>query len=87
MEVIVEELKRGHFPNVLSKTKAFREKHETNGKSIDDLILYGDLAFMCDYKLARRIMSDAVKQIENVKAYDQQKAAHAYLVLGEAEGN
>ncbi|WP_226037461.1 tetratricopeptide repeat protein [Aquibacillus saliphilus] len=123
LEVIVEEFKRGHFPNVLSKTKVFRAKHETNKnllrilslldatchsqigegkraadiimnmyqdsheKSVDDLILYGNLAFMCDYKLARRIMSVAVKQLENEDALDQMKAARAYLVLGEAEEN
>ncbi|RKQ37971.1 tetratricopeptide repeat protein [Oceanobacillus halophilus] len=54
-------------------------------KPVDDLIIYADLAFMCDYKLARKIMSDAVKQIENEEALDKAKAAHAYLVLGEAE--
>lgn len=123
LEGIVEEFKRGHFTNVLSKTKLFREKHEISKnlektlslleatchsqigeaklaaniivnmyensceKSIDDLILLGNFAFMCDYKLARRIMSDAVKQIENEESFDRIKAARAYLVLGEAEEN
>lgn len=119
--VIIEEFKRGHFINVLAKTKAFREKYEihsgfnkslwlvevtcytqigestkaaimikgmyeqSNEKSIDDLILYGNLAYMCDYKLTRRIMSDAVKRIEKEVEIDKMQAAHAYLVLGEAE--
>lgn len=123
IHVIVDEFKHGHFANVLSKTKVFREKYETNkrlaeilslldatcfsqlgeGKqgasiigdiyqntnenSIDDLILYGNLAFMCDYKLSRKIMSDAVKQIENERVFDQMKAVRAYLLLGEAEEN
>ncbi|MFD1850651.1 tetratricopeptide repeat protein [Oceanobacillus bengalensis] len=123
LKVIVIEFKRGHFLNVLSKTKIFREKHEpdqglarilsfldatcysqtgegkqaaeiignmyqaSDEKSIDDLILYGNLAFMCDYKLARKIMSDVVKQIDNEEAFEPVKAAHAYLVLGEAEEN
>lgn len=52
-------------------------------KSVDDLILYGNLAFMCDYKLARKIMSEAVKRIDN----EPIKAAHAYFILGEAEEN
>lgn len=121
LNVIVEEFKRGHFPNVLYKTKAFRQTYEPNNrlarilslldatchaqigegkraadiirniyqhsntKSVDDLILYGNLAFMCDYKLARRIMSDAVKQVENEDAFDPLKAGQAFLVLGEAE--
>jgi tetratricopeptide (TPR) repeat protein len=59
----------------------------SNETSIDDLILYGNLAFMCDYKLTRRIMSDAVKLIENDEEFDLMKAASAYLVLGEAEEN
>ncbi|WP_138417150.1 tetratricopeptide repeat protein [Aquibacillus sediminis] len=123
VQVIVDEFKRGHFPNVLSKTKEFRQNHETSktlgttlslldatchsqigegrqaaaiikdlyqdmqDKSTDEIILYGNLAFMCDYKLARKIMSDAVKQIENEEPIDQIKAARAYLVLGEAEEN
>ncbi|WP_218775547.1 tetratricopeptide repeat protein [Oceanobacillus senegalensis] len=123
LDVIVEEFKRSHFTNVLSKTKVFWEKHETDvslerilsildatchsqigenkraadiiknmyqnsgEKSIDDLILYGNLAFMCDYKLARKIMSDAVKQIEKEEAPNPMQAAQAYLVLGEAEEN
>ncbi|WP_096271261.1 tetratricopeptide repeat protein [Paucisalibacillus globulus] len=56
-------------------------------KEVDDIILYGNLAFMCDYKLARKIMSDAVKQIENEESFEPLKAASAYLVLGEAEEN
>ncbi|MBP2243288.1 tetratricopeptide (TPR) repeat protein [Cytobacillus eiseniae] len=58
---------------------------ESNHQSIDDLILYGNVAFMCDYKLVRKIMSDAVKQIESQESVDKTKAAFAYLVLGEAE--
>lgn len=54
---------------------------DSNGKLVDDLILYGNLAFMCDYKLTRKIMSDAVKRIN----HDPIKAAHAYFILGEAE--
>ncbi|MCM3569275.1 lipopolysaccharide assembly protein LapB [Neobacillus mesonae] len=123
LDVIIDEFKQSRFQNVLSKTKVFREKHETNKRlarilslldaachsqideekqaadiirnmyqdsnenSIDDIILYGSLAFMCDYKLARKIMSDAVKRIQNEEAFDQMKAARAYLVLGETEEN
>lgn len=54
-------------------------------KSIDDLLLYGNLAFMADLKLARRIMTDAVKQLESAEAVDVAKAGQAYLVLGETE--
>ena len=60
---------------------------DANGKPIDELLLLGNLAFMCDYKLARRIMSDAIKQMENEDGFDKIKAARAYLVLGEAEEN
>ena len=58
---------------------------ESENQSIDDLILYGNLAFMCDYKLVRKIMSDAVSQIESQEPVDKTKAAFTYLVLGEAE--
>ena len=60
---------------------------DSNDKTIDDLILYGDLAFMCDLKLARKIMSEAVNQIENTGHFDPIKTAHVYLILGEAEEN
>ena len=118
---ILEDFQNSHFTNVLSKTKEFRDKHETNEslarslslfdalcysqlgeskkaidlvmklyqdsteKSMDDLITYGTLAYMCDYKLARRIMSDAVTQIENAQTLDESKAAQAYLLLGQSE--
>ncbi|WP_188206972.1 tetratricopeptide repeat protein [Alkalibacillus aidingensis] len=59
----------------------------SHDQSIDDLILFGNIAFMCDLKLSRRIMSDAVKQMEEEESYDQVEAARAYLVLGEAEEN
>ncbi|MEQ6391074.1 tetratricopeptide repeat protein [Bacillaceae bacterium S4-13-58] len=128
INVIVEEFKRGHFLNVLNKTKRFREGHEVDkplerilllldatchsqlgeGKrgaeiimdlykeseknrqvpvttTIDDLLLYGNIAFMNDYKLARRILSDAVNQIEKQEDFDPMKAASTYLILGEAE--
>jgi tetratricopeptide (TPR) repeat protein len=58
---------------------------DSNDKSIDDLILYGSIAYMCDYKLARRILSDAVNQIENEKPFDEMKAARTYLLLGQTE--
>src|SRR5690606_3568024 len=118
---IVQEFKNGHFTNVLSKTKAFREKHEissglnhilslvdatshaqtgdtkkaadiikrmyeqTDETSLEDIILYGNLAFMCDFKLTRRIMSDAVKRIKKGNTLDKLQTSHVYLVLGEAE--
>jgi len=124
LEVIAVEFKRGHFTNVLSKTKLFRDNHEIeekieklldiidaishsqigDGKSaskiidslfqniseetdVDDLILYGNLAFMCDYRLTRKIMSYTVKQMEDNGEADSLRLAQSYLVLGEAEEN
>ena len=123
LEVVIEEFKRSHYPNVLSKIKQFRENHETAEKlakilllvesishaqigenkaaseimsnlyqnssdlGSDELILYGELAFMSDYKLARRIMSEAVKKMENDGETDRIKLARGYLVLGETEEN
>ncbi|WP_165769135.1 tetratricopeptide repeat protein [Virgibacillus profundi] len=123
LEVIIEEFKRNHFPNVLSKSKKCRQKYSTDEKlkellsiveavshaqigenstsaeiisslyksssrmTSDDLILYAELAFMSDYKLARRIMSEAVKQMENDEETDRIKLARGFLVLGEAEEN
>jgi len=123
LRIIVEELKRNHFPNVLAKSKQFREKYpnnkdlsrtltmieaichaqmnehhaastiiqtlyqNTSEKSSQDLIILGELAFMSDYKLARRIMTEAVKQMEEEDEQDRIKLARGYLVLGEAEEN
>jgi len=54
---------------------------------VDELILYGNLAFMSDYRLARKIMSDAIKKMEAVGEEASTRIARAYLVLGEAEEN
>lgn len=117
MVEILEEFKRGHYPNVLSKSAALQEEVTSDQelmqklKMVDaichaeigemkaasdiiydlyeeedsDLALLGELAFMCDYKLARRIMSAAVKQMEDNKEADRLKLARGYLVLAEAE--
>lgn len=50
-------------------------------------MLLGELAFMCDFKLARRILSAAVKQMEDDGEADRIKLARGYLVLAEAEEN
>lgn len=56
-----------------------------NDLSGSELVIYGELAFMCDYKLARRILSEAVKRMEDEEEPDRMKLARGYLVLGESE--
>ncbi|WP_174613049.1 tetratricopeptide repeat protein [Virgibacillus ihumii] len=51
---------------------------------LDMLMQLGELAYMCDYKLARRIMSAAVKQLDG-KEIDRIRIARCYLILGETE--
>lgn len=123
LEQLATEFKRNHFPNVLSKSKQFREKYATDGslvrtlfmiesashaqigeiksaakiletlyqdsieKTADDLILLSELAFMSDFKLSRRIITQAVRQMEDDRKTDHIKFARAYLVLGETEEN
>ncbi|MGY0692146.1 hypothetical protein ACW2QC_05040 [Virgibacillus sp. FSP13] len=59
--------------------------NEAESMSGNELITLGELAFMSDYKLARRILSDAVKRMEADAESDRIKLARGYLVLGEAE--
>lgn len=122
LEIIVHEFKEGHYPNVVSKARAFRKKHKrekannfsllveaisqaqigagkesadvlsdlyhnSNEHTVDELIELGELAFLSDYKLTRRILSEAVKRMENEHEQDRLKLARGYLVLGEAEEN
>jgi tetratricopeptide (TPR) repeat protein len=122
LEVIVHEFKEGHYPNVVTKVKRFREKYpekpiikfsllveaisqaqigalkdsaqvisnlysNSGEHTVDELIEFGELAFLSDYKLTRRILSEAVKQMENENEEDRLKLARGYLVLGEAEEN
>lgn len=123
LELLATEFKRNHFPNVLSKSKQFREKYATDGalvrtlfmvesashaqigeiksaakiietlyqdstvKTSDDLILLSELAFMSDFRLSRRIITQAVKQMEDEGETDHIQFARAYLVLGETEEN
>ncbi|RYG71525.1 tetratricopeptide repeat protein [Lentibacillus lipolyticus] len=119
LEELLEEFKRGHYPNVLSKSAELRAEPDLdkelaeklrmvdaichseigevksatsiiselyNESSIDHMLL-GELAFMCDFKLARRILSNAVKQMEQDGQADRLKVARGYLVLAEAEEN
>src|SRR5699024_11627586 len=121
LEVLIQEFKRKHYPNVISKSKQLqknfpndlkqlkvlrmieaishaemeefrnskeiiRELYEDkNEKNYHDYMLLAELAFMSDYKLARRIMTEAIKQMENQESPDQQDLMKGYLVLGEAE--
>src|SRR5690625_1331898 len=122
LEVIIHEFKKGHYPNVVTKVKGFREKYpeesiikysllvkaisqsqigalkdsaqvisnlysNSGDHTVDELIEFGELAFLSDYKLTRRILSEAVKQMENENEEDRLKLARGYLVLGEAEEN
>ncbi|MFB4169553.1 tetratricopeptide repeat protein [Virgibacillus sp. JSM 102003] len=114
---ILDEFKRGHYPNVLSKSKTLRENNDVHTVLVQklwmveaichaeigenkasseiiaqlyrnddsDLMLLGELAFMCDYKLARRIMTAAIKQMEVELEADRIKLARGYLVLAEVE--
>ncbi|MEN1967100.1 tetratricopeptide repeat protein [Lentibacillus sp. N15] len=118
--VLLEEIKRNHFPNVLSKSAQYREKYRDDNQLVkllllieavshaqigeykqataimeglyakaddltgSELVVFGELAFMSDYKLARRILSDAVKRMEEAEP-DRIKLARGYLVLGESE--
>ncbi|MFD1363392.1 tetratricopeptide repeat protein [Lentibacillus salinarum] len=50
-----------------------------------DWMLLGELAYMCDYKLARRILSAAVQMMEETDTVDRIKLARGYLVLAETE--
>lgn len=121
LHTLSEELKQNHFPNVLSKSKEFREKYKENTDLVDTLllieatshaqigeykasaviieklykemaepaskrlILLGQLAYMSDFKLARRIATAAVNLIEQEEKQEPLKLAMAYLVLAEAE--
>ncbi|MFB9974098.1 tetratricopeptide repeat protein [Allobacillus sp. SKP2-8] len=58
---------------------------ELEQPTIDDLMLYSHLAYLNDYKLSRRIMSDAVKKFDDEEDVDHNKKSQAYLLLAEAE--
>jgi tetratricopeptide (TPR) repeat protein len=122
LEEIVHEFKEGHYPNVVTKAREFRQKYKQENiisfsmlveaislaqtgdtkksadvisqlygsvrtHTVDYLIELGELAFLSDYKLTRRILSEAVKRMENENEQDRIKLARGYLVLGEAEEN
>lgn len=55
--------------------------------SIEELIMLGELAFMCDYKLARRIMSAVIEKAETEQSVNEDVISGVYLILGETEEN
>ncbi|ALX47287.1 tetratricopeptide repeat protein [Lentibacillus amyloliquefaciens] len=119
LEELLEEFKRGHYPNVLTKSADLRSNEDLNRELRDKLrmveaishseigeakasseiitelyqdstiewMLLGEMAYMCDFKLARRILSAAVKEMEENGEQDPIKLARGYLVLAEAEEN
>jgi len=52
-----------------------------------NLVQLAELAFMSDYRLSRRIMTEAIKRLGNEPEPDSLTLARSYLVLGEAEEN
>ncbi|GAA0440591.1 hypothetical protein GCM10008983_17040 [Lentibacillus halophilus] len=119
LKELLDEFKRGHYPNVLSKSSDLRAETDLdnemreklrmveaiahseigevkaatsiiselfNTSNIDNMLL-GELAYMCDFKLARRILSTAVNQMENDDTTDRLTLARGYLVLAETEEN
>ena len=63
------------------------EKKKDNPEAVDELLLYGQLSFMCDYKLARKIMSHTRNIMEDQGETESTRLARCYAVLGEAEEN
>ena len=68
------------------KAKPIIEKiYEEDDNAIEDLIVYGHFAYLTDYKLARKILSDAVKQMDEQDQYDESKRTSALFLLAESE--
>lgn len=68
-----------------SKEIIERLYHDSSKTESKKLIQLAELAFMSDYRLSRRIMTDAIKILEDEKAPDPFILNRCYLVLGEAE--
>ncbi|MDY0396205.1 tetratricopeptide repeat protein [Virgibacillus halophilus] len=51
----------------------------------DNLLFLSEMAFMCSVKLARRIATAALKQMETSDFSDRFKLARCFLILGESE--
>lgn len=63
------------------------EQKQSDESVVDDLLLYGQLAFLCDFKLTRKIMDHVRKQLEEQGETNSIRLARCYTVLGEAEEN
>src|SRR5699024_9162035 len=83
---MIEAISHAEMEEFRNSKEIIRELYEDkNEKNYHDYMLLAELAFMSDYKLARRIMTEAIKQMENQESPDQQDLMKGYLVLGEAE--
>lgn len=123
LRLLIDELQKNHYPNVISKAEKYRETYRDNpdlvhmlwkvsaishaeireyhlakeiisklyddnaSSTLEDLVTLGQMAFMCDYKLARRIMSDAIKKTETMDDVSPEVVSGIYLILGESEEN
>src|SRR5699024_10923136 len=63
------------------------EKKKDNPEAVDELLLYGQLSFMCDYNLARKIMSHTRNIMEDQGETESTRLARCYAMLAEAEQN
>jgi len=85
--LLVEAVSYAQTGDLEASAEIISELYNSMPLATDEIVLLGQLAFMCDYKLSRRIMSKAVEKMEKEIETDQEKLARSYLVLGEAEEN
>ena len=121
LQVIMEEFKRRHYPNVLSKMEQVKEVspdhpqlhrllmiiaavchaqmnelktatilinqlyEQPDAHDSDELLILGELAYMTDFKLARRILSEAIRRLDEEQYTGAEQYARGYIALAGAE--
>ncbi|TQS75752.1 tetratricopeptide repeat protein [Ornithinibacillus gellani] len=121
LHVIMEEFKRRHYPNVLSKMEQVKEVspdhpqlhrllmiiaavchaqmnelktatilinqlyEQPDAHDSDELLILGELAYMTDFKLARRILSEAIRRLDEEQYTGAEQYARGYIALAGAE--
>ncbi|MDY0408023.1 tetratricopeptide repeat protein [Paracerasibacillus soli] len=83
----MEAISYAEMKEYISSKEIIQKQYEqrTNATS-DELIILGQIAFLSDHKLCRRIMSKVVMMCEREGA-NEIKLARCYMILGEAEEN
>src|SRR5690625_2884978 len=85
--LLVEAVSYAQTGDLEASAEIISELYNSMPLATDEIVLLGQLAFMCDYKLSRRIMSKAVEKMEKEIETDQEKRSEEHTSELQSRGH